>query len=104
MDKRELLERVKQQLAAAFGRRLKGVILYGSEARGDAAPESDIDFLVLLDGPIRLWADTRLIVTALYPLQLELLRPIHAIPVNARKYKTRRLPLYCDAQDEGIAA
>ena len=28
------------------------IILYGSRARGDAAPESDWDFLVLLDGDV----------------------------------------------------
>jgi predicted nucleotidyltransferase len=28
------------------------VILYGSRARGDAAPDSDWDLLVLLDGPV----------------------------------------------------
>lgn len=28
------------------------IILYGSRARGDAAPDSDWDLLVLLDGPV----------------------------------------------------
>lgn len=28
------------------------IVLYGSRARGDAAPDSDWDFLVLLDGPV----------------------------------------------------
>jgi uncharacterized protein len=28
------------------------VILYGSRARGDAAPDSDWDLLVLVDGPV----------------------------------------------------
>ena len=32
----ELLADVKERLTAAFGERLKGVVLYGSEARGDA--------------------------------------------------------------------
>jgi len=29
-----------------------GVILFGSRARGDADPESDMDVLVILDGPV----------------------------------------------------
>ncbi len=28
------------------------IILYGSRARGDAAPDSDWDLLILLDGPV----------------------------------------------------
>jgi len=52
MERERLLREVKARLAAAFGERLKGVILYGSEARGAAEPDSDIDFLVLLDGPV----------------------------------------------------
>ena len=43
-------------LKHAFGQRLLGVILFGSRARGDYRPQSDYDFLVLLDsylaGPI----------------------------------------------------
>jgi predicted nucleotidyltransferase len=36
-------------LKADFGARLRGIRLYGSAARGDWTPESDIDVLVLLD-------------------------------------------------------
>lgn len=34
-----------------YGSKLKEIILYGSCARGDFTPESDIDLMVLLDVP-----------------------------------------------------
>jgi predicted nucleotidyltransferase len=48
MDRRELLADIKRRLVAAHGRRLRGVVLYGSEVRGEARPDSDLDVLVLL--------------------------------------------------------
>jgi predicted nucleotidyltransferase len=40
---------VKQALAARYGDRLRGILLYGSRARDDFGPESDYDIVVLLN-------------------------------------------------------
>ena len=104
MDRDELLTRVKSDLQSAFGERLRGVVLYGSEARGDAEPDSDIDFLILLEGPLDYWADLRTSIHALYPLVLELERPIDATPADVRDYQAERWPLYREVKREGIPA
>ena len=49
---REALQEARQRLQAIYGDRLRRVILYGSRARGDATEESDVDLLVVLEGPI----------------------------------------------------
>jgi uncharacterized protein len=99
-----LLERIKTSLAAAFGNRLRGVVLYGSEARGEATPDSDMDILVLVTGPVVLGRDLRIIIDALYPLQLEIERPIHAMPVDITTYEAGEFALYRNAKKEGILA
>jgi predicted nucleotidyltransferase len=45
-----LLERLKQELRARYGDRLKNVILFGSRARGDARADSDWDVAVVVEG------------------------------------------------------
>ena len=52
MDRNALLQQIKARLQPAFGDRLCGVVLYGSEARGEARADSDIDVLLLLKGPV----------------------------------------------------
>jgi predicted nucleotidyltransferase len=39
----------RQQLSAHFGPRLLDLILFGSHARGEAGPDSDVDVAVVLD-------------------------------------------------------
>lgn len=47
------LATLKGGLREIYGPRLKKLILYGSQARGGAGTDSDIDVAVILDGPIR---------------------------------------------------
>lgn len=98
----ELLRRIKEILTETFGDRLHGVVLYGSEARDEAEEDSDIDFLVLLEPPIKFGEDLRKIIRVLYPLQLEVIRPLHAIPTDVEEYWKKDFPLYINASQEGI--
>jgi predicted nucleotidyltransferase len=49
-DRLTLLRELRTSLTSLYGRRLRGVYLYGSYARNDYDAESDFDVLVVLDG------------------------------------------------------
>ena len=48
-----LLRELRSRFEALYGPRLVRLVLFGSHARGDAEPGSDIDVLVVLEGPLR---------------------------------------------------
>ena len=103
MRRQQLLRQIKARLTDAHGDRLRGVVLYGSEARGDARADSDVDLLVLLDGPVDYGRDLERNLDALFPLSLEIGRRISAKPVSADEYAMVDCPLYENARREGIA-
>ncbi len=47
---RDAVDLVARRIREHYGRRLTSVVLYGSVARGDFRPESDIDLLVVVEG------------------------------------------------------
>ena len=103
MVENAILEEIRPRLEKAFPTRLEQVLIFGSQARREATAESDLDLLVVLDGPIEVGRDLRTIVDALYPLQLRIDRPIHALPAAAEKFHAGESALYRQVQREGIA-
>ena len=98
----DLLQRARQLLAEHYQDRLAGVIVYGSEARGEALPDSDIDLLVLLRPPFERLAELQAIVDLLYPLQLESDRLLSARPASADDFDAERVQLYRNAKQDGV--
>jgi len=47
---KHILEDVKKCLKNIYGKQLKGIILFGSYARGDSTEGSDIDIILRLEG------------------------------------------------------
>jgi uncharacterized protein len=99
----QIVQKCKEVLSRYYGSRLKGLILYGSVARGEADLASDIDLLVLLSGPFDYFVELRQIVDILYPIQLESEKLISAKPALASDYEVGALSLYRNAQREGVA-
>jgi len=97
-----LLDRIREALHKAHGERLRGVVLFGSEARGEAVEDSDVDVLVLLDGPIRYADDLLANLVALERLSAEIERRISPKPIDAQAFPIYDSPLVRAAREEGI--
>jgi uncharacterized protein len=96
------LQQCQALLQRLYGTRLKGVVLYGSCARGTEATESDIDLMVLLEGPVDAAREIRRMWEVLYPLQLESARLLSVVPVDAALYDQGVYALYRQAKVEGV--
>ena len=105
MEKKLLLTRVKKAIAEKLGsERLKGVFLFGSEARSTAVESSDIDILVILKGPVHLGSDLQEVISATYSIQLEIDRFLHFIVADNKDYDSGEFSLYRAIKSEGVAA
>ena len=102
MTQTELLQRIKESLQTLYGPRFRGLVLYGSVARGDAEEDSDIDLLCLLDGAVNTVKEISPIVDALSDLQREYLeRMFDVTAVSAQDYEEGAFPLAIEAKREG---
>ncbi|MBL8089829.1 MAG: nucleotidyltransferase domain-containing protein [Anaerolineales bacterium] len=98
----QVIRKCKEALTKVYGQRLKGVVLYGSMARKESLPDSDIDLLVLLDQPFDYFVELRQLVDVLYPTQLESEQLISAKPVLYNDFEMGNLSLYRNARREGV--
>ena len=97
-----MLQQLRRRLEALYGRRLAKLVIYGSQARGDAAPGSDIDVLVVLRGTVHAGdeIDRTLDIVAGLSLQHDAL--INCVFVSDRDFDEHDSPLLLNARREGV--
>ncbi len=93
---------VADDLRGLYGDRLKRVLLFGSWARGDAHPESDIDLLVILDRVESSWDERKRMDAVLWRHSFDNDTVISALPVGEADLHSQR-PVVIRAQAEGVA-
>ena len=98
-----VLADLRQQLEVLYGPRFKHLVLYGSQARGDADVESDVDCLVVLQGlvlPCDEIARTEYIVAEI-SLAYDVV--VACVFISEEAYKNGRSPLLLNVRREGQA-
>jgi predicted nucleotidyltransferase len=98
-----LLAELRRRFEALYGPRLVRLMLFGSQARGDAEPGSDIDVLVVLEGPVRPGEEIRRTLDSVADLSLENNVVFSCIFVSRERFETELSPLLINVRREGVA-
>lgn len=99
-----LLGWLARGLEALYGERYRGLVLYGSYARGEADEGSDVDILLLLDGKVNVARELRYVEPIVWPLSLELEIVVSLLPVSVERYRNGKDPFMLNVRREGIPA
>lgn len=96
-----IAELAAAELGDLYGDRLVRVVLYGSQARGEAGPESDIDLLVVLRDMDSPWEELRYMDELLWQLSLTYDVTLSALPVTEPQFDQSDKPVLIEARSHG---
>jgi len=97
-----VLKEIKARLKEVYADNLKGIVLYGSYARGEATEGSDIDLIVLLKVIDEFMVELERCSREVHRIDFRYDTLVSAIPLRERDFKERNLPLILNARREGI--
>jgi predicted nucleotidyltransferase len=99
---RHALAELRRRFEQLYGDRLAQLIVYGSQARGDARPWSDIDVLVVLRGEVSEYQEMHRTEDIVGELCLEMDVVVICIFMSESDYVSRDGPLLRNIRREGV--
>lgn len=102
-EERAALSEIKGRVKSLVGPRLRGFFLFGSKARGDFDPESDLDIAILVDDLDR--EMKRKIIDIVADVEIKFLVVVSSLVLSwddfqSLKARERRIAL--DIENEGV--
>ena len=98
-----LLDDFKQRLEVLYGERLIEVVLFGSVARGEDTPESDVDVLVVLRGPVDHYAESEPLSAVMVDFMARYGEFVVPVVMSESTFRTGDWPLLTNVRTEGIS-
>ena len=97
-----ILTELRRRFEELYGERLVHMVLFGSQARGDAESGSDIDVLVVLKGSVSPGQEIRRTSEMKAALSLHYDVVISCTFISADRYATERSPFLINVRREGV--
>ena len=100
---KNLLESLKSGLKRTYGEQFREAYLFGSYARGDYGPDSDIDILIVLSDFEKYGAELNRTSELIGNLSLEYGTTISVVFTRLSEWQLNKLPLLLNIHAEGVA-
>lgn len=100
---RRVLRMLKSRLVKLMGKRLKAMRVFGSKARGDAGPHSDLDVFVMVAGLTR--GEKRAILDVIVELEVKYICVMSTLIMSEEEFcrlKKLQRRIALDIEKEGV--
>ena len=97
-----ILREFRDGLEQIYGPRLVRIVLFGSQARDEAEPDSDIDVMVVLLGPVNPHEEIRRLSAFKAELCLKYDVVVSCAYVSEAEYRQDGTPLMLNVRREGV--
>lgn len=100
---RRVLRMLKSRLVKLMGKRLKAMRVFGSKARGDAGPHSDLDVFIMVAGLTR--EEKRAILDVIVELEVDYICVLSTLIMSEEEFlrlKTLERRIALDIEEEGV--
>ena len=100
---RQVLKELRSALLGLYGPRLRRMVVFGSQARGEGTVDSDVDVMVVLAGHVDSGREVTRASSVLSDLSLRHDVVLSCVFVSSARFARERSPLFLNVRREGSA-